>query len=237
MKTRLQLRTSPVKILMASLVVMAGGCATAPPEIDTGAAVTHDGLYPVRNTRADEAWARPGFDLSRYDKIMLEEAGIEYRPGGESPRTTVDRSRSGGPYEVTEEQKGRLESVLMQAFHQELGRSEVFEIVNEPGPEVLLVRGSLLDVVSNVPPEPVGVTDIYLTSVGEASLVVELRDSVTNAILARAVDRRAAERPGGDLFESNRVTNTTEVRRLAQTWASVLRTRLEELMTGPAGNE
>jgi hypothetical protein len=52
------------------------------------------------------------------------------------------------------------------------------------------------------------------------------------------MDRRAAERPGGDMFESNRVTNATEVRRLAQTWASLLRTRLEELMgRGSAQNE
>jgi hypothetical protein len=237
MKTLVQLCNLPVRTAAALLVVVAVGCATAPPGVDTGGEPTHDGLYAVKNSRADEAWARPGFDLSRYDKIMLEDAGIEYRPGGDSSRTTVARSRSAGPYEVTQEQKSRLESVLMQAFHQELGRSEVFEIVNEPGPEVLLVRGSLLDVVSNVPPEPVGVTDIYLTSVGEASLVIELRDSVTNAILARAVDRRAAERPGGNLFESNRVTNTTEVRRLAQTWASVLRVRLEELMSESTGNE
>jgi hypothetical protein len=73
-----------------------------------------------------------------------------------------------------------------------------------------------------------------LRSVGEATLVVELRDSVTNAILARAVDRRAAEEPGGNMFESNRVTNASEVRRLAQHWASLLRTRLEDLMTRPA---
>lgn len=234
MKTLLQTYNAAAAAL---LIVMVGGCATAPGGIDTGGEMTHDGLYPVKNSRADQAWARPGFDLSGYDRIMLEDAGIEYRPGGESPRTTIDSSRGADHYELTEDQKSRLESVLMQAFHQELGRSDAFEIVDEPGPGVLLVRGSLLDVVSKVPPEPIGRTDFYLTSVGEATLVVELRDSVTNAIMARAVDRRAAERPGGTMFESNRVTNTTEVRRLAQTWASRLRTRLEELMAGPAVTE
>jgi len=226
-------------MLVGASLVMLAACTASPPEIDTGpeAEVTFDGLHEVKNSRADRAWARPGFDLSVYTKIMLEGAGIEYRPGGETGRTSTALS-GGGPYEVTEEQGARLRSVVTQAFHQELGRSEQFEIVNEPGPDVLLVRASLLDVVSSVPPEPIGRTEIYLRNVGEATLVIELRDSVTNAILVRAMDRRAAERPGGAMFESNRVTNTTEVRRLAQTWASLLRTRLEEMMgRGTAQND
>jgi Protein of unknown function (DUF3313) len=234
MKILRDLRTPLAKLLAALIVVMAGGCTTGPPEIDTSAsAVTFDGLYPVKNTRADEAWARAGFDFTPYDKVILEDAGIEYRPGGETGRTAMERSR-GGPYEVTEDQKARLESVLMQAFHQELGGSQVFEVVNEPGPDVLLVRGSILDVVSYVPPdETAGRSEVHLRSVGEATLVVELRDSVTNAILARAVDRRAAENAGANLFESNQVSNASEVRSLAQHWASLLRTRLEDLMTRP----
>ena len=213
---------------LALVAVVAGGCASKPPEIDTspGAETTFDGLHRVSNARADEAWARPGLDLSGYTKIMLENAGIEYRPGG---RSSLARSR-GGPYEVTEAQKEWLQTIVTKEFREELARSEHFTIVDQPGPDVLLVRGGLLDVISNVPPEPVGLTDIYLTSVGEATLVVELRDSITNAILARARDRRAAERAGGTLFESDRATNTTEVRRLAQTWASLLRTRLDEYL-------
>jgi len=138
------------------------------------------------------------------------------------------RSR-GGPYEITEKQKERLRQVVAEAFLDELGKSEKYTLVNESGPDVLLVRGALLDVVSYVPPEPVaGRVDVYLSSVGEATLVLEVRDSITEAILVRAVDRRAAEAMGGWLQESNRVTNTSEVRRLAKRWASLLRTRLDE---------
>lgn len=229
MKHRVSFVTRVAGLGLAALAVF--GCTSQPPTIDTspGAEVTFDGLHRVNNARADEAWARPDLDLSGYSKVMLDHAGIEYRPGGESGRTSIARTR-GGPYEVTEEQKVRLLSVVTEAFREELAASEQFELVDEPGPDVLLVRGALLDVVSNVPPEPVGRTDFYLTSVGEATLVIELRDSITNAILARAMDRRAAERPGRQLFEANRVTNTTEVRRLAQRWASLLRTRLEEYL-------
>lgn len=102
-------------------------------------------------------------------------------------------------------------------------------LVNEPGPEVLLIRGALLDVISYIPPEPVGGrVNVYLSQVGEATLVLELRDSITEAIMARAVDRRAAEGMTR-LTESNRVSNVTEVKRLARHWGRLLQTRLDEL--------
>jgi hypothetical protein len=62
--------------------------------------------------------------------------------------------------------------------------------------------------------------------VGEATLVLELRDSITEAVLARAVDRRAAERVAG-MSQSNRVQNRAEIRRLAQNWARILREQLD----------
>lgn len=209
------------------------GCTSAPPSIDTGpdAEVTFDGLYEVKNSRADKAWALPGLDLKGYTKIMLQGAGVEYRPGGESGRTSFSRNR-GGPFEVTEQQKVRFEDTVRQAFLDELSQSESLEIVSEPGPDVLLVRGALLDVVSYVPPDDLpGRVDVYLSSVGEATLVIEVRDSITGAILARAIDRQAAEGMSGMLTQSNRVTNTAEVRRVVRRWASALRQGLERITT------
>jgi len=214
--------------LALSAVVLAVGCTTGPPTIDTspGAEVTFDGLYEVRNSSADVAWAVPGLDLSGYTKIKIDAAGIQYRPGGETGRTMVARSR-GGPYEVTVQQKERMQSLVQEVFREELARSDRYTIVDEVGPDVLLVRGAILDVVSYVPQEAIGRVDVYLSTVGEATLVVELRDSITNAILARAIDRRAAENTTNFMVESNRVTNTAEVRRVVRRWAQSLRSGLE----------
>jgi hypothetical protein len=218
------------KLFLACVATAAvAGCTASAPTVDTGAdaEMTYDGLYPVRGGRADLAWSRPDVDLTQYSKVMLENVGVEYRPGGETGRSYMARTSS-SHYEVTEEQKARFEATMREAFLEELARSERFTIVDEPGPDVLLIRGALLDVVSYVPPEPVGArSDIYLSRVGEATLVLELRDSITEAILARAVDRRAAERVAG-MSQSNRVQNKVEVRRLAQTWARMLRERLDE---------
>jgi hypothetical protein len=220
-------RQVPIAMMLVSLGLIAG-CATANPTIDTGpeAEVTFDGLYPVKGGSADAAWARPGADISKYSKIMLQGVGIEYRPGGESGRLYYSRP-SDDHFELTEKQKTKFEDIVREAFLKELGESERFTIVNEAGPDVLLIRGGLLDVVSYVPPEPIGRTEVLLSSLGEATLVLEIRDSVSEAIIARAVDRRAAENAAGGFSRSNPVMNKSQVRRLAGTWARLLRERLD----------
>lgn len=217
---------------IALLALGLAGCASSTPTIDTSpeAEVTFDGLREIKGGSADQSWARPGVDISQYSKIMLQGAGIEYRPGGTKGTSWSARSR-GGPYEVTEQQKQWLRAVMIEEFLTELEKSEHFEIVEEPGPDVLLIRGSLLDVVSYVPPEIAGRNEVYISEVGQATLVLEIRDSITETILARAIDRRAADVRGTgrlNLQESNRATNTAEVRRLARRWAGLLRMRLDE---------
>ena len=216
---------------LTALSALLVGCAGSTPTVDTSAEaeMTFDGLYPVKGGTADQAWARPGVDISKYSKIMLQGVGIEYRPGGESGRLYNFR-RGSGYFELTEKQKKKFEEVMREEFLEELAKSEHFTIVSEAGPDVLLIRGGLVDVVSYVPPEPIGMTDIYISRVGEATLVLEIRDAISEAIIARAVDRRAAEDTFG-FNESTPTRNTAEVRRLARTWARLLRERLDSYAT------
>ena len=214
-------------VLTSSMLVLSG-CAGSNPTIDTSdtAKMTFDGLYPIEGGTADAAWARPGADISQYSKIMLQGVGIEYRPGGETGR--LHHARIGDDhFELSDKQKARFEIVVKEAFQEELSRSEYFTLVDEPGPDVLLIKGGLLDVVSYAPPEPLGRGEIYLRRVGEATLVLEIRDSVSEAIIARVVDRRAAEDAGGEFSKSNRAANTAEVRRLVRAWGRILRDRLD----------
>jgi hypothetical protein len=94
----------------------------------------------------------------------------------------------------------------------------------------LLVRGGLLDVVSRVPPETVGRSRIFIDSVGEATLILEIRNAESHTIYVRAADRRAAQ-TSGQMRESNSVTNRAEVRRLGRRWGSQLREGLDTLLT------
>ena len=204
------------------------GCASSGPEVvtDDPEALTHDGLAPVRGARMDRVWVRPGLDLTPYEGIIFQGAGIAYRPVDAQRARRGMSTRSGTTFPLTEAQRSRLQGIVRAAFEEELAQVERFEIVGEPGPGVLLLRGGLIDVVSLVPPERAASVDVYLRSVGEATLVLELVDSESGAVLVRTADRRAAERRGY-MMEANPVTSWAEVRRLANAWASLLRERLD----------
>lgn len=212
----------------AMLAAALTGCVTQSPTLVADSSQrTHDGLYPVENVSVTGVWARPDIDLSGYDRILLEGAGIQYRPVPASAGAGAASSRR-SVFPLSAEQKARLATVFAEAFSGELARSKRFSITDEPGPDVLKVRAGLLDVVSRVPPEPAGRGDIYLESVGEATLVIELVDAESDAVLLRAVDRQVVRRPGA-MQRSNPVTNLQEVRRLADSWAVRVRTGLDDL--------
>lgn len=211
--------------LCAALIV--GGCTTSTngrtaPQLDS--TLTYDGLAQVKNTKVGAAWMRPGFSLAGYTKIMLQGAGIDYRPVKKVNRASTS---SATEFPLTDAQKERLRTIVSDAFRTELAQTQKFQLVDQPGPDVLMIWGGLVDVVSYVPPESIGRGSIYLRSVGEATLVIEIRDSQSNAVLVRIADRRAAQTTGVALA-SNSVTNWSEVQQLARTWATLLRTRLEE---------
>ncbi len=224
-----------------ALTLSTAGCTTSNPTFeDSGEAeMTFDGLTPLRGTVMDQVWARRDIDLTGYTKIMLEEIAVEFR---DSPRPYSGRAGTGGQprrsdqteFALDEKTRALFIDEISAAFVEELKRSDVFTIVNEPGPDVLLVRAGLLDVVSRVPPETFGRSRIFIDSVGEATLLLEIHASESRAIYLRAVDRRAAERPG-QMIESNRVTNRTEVRRLGRRWGSLLRDGLDTLLATGAG--
>jgi len=206
----------------------------AKPKLETGpdAEITHDGLYRVDKTAMDAAWVKPDLDLTPYTKLLVGAAGVTFKPvddEGQRWWPGVGTSSDQTEFPISEENKMRLQEEMRTAFLEELADLERYEIVAEPGQGVLLLAVALLDVVSRVPPvdQCVGRCDVYLSSVGEATLVLELRDSVTNEVLARAADRRAAEQQGWAV-EASSVTVWPEVRRLAHTWGKQVRKRLDE---------
>jgi len=102
-------------------------------------------------------------------------------------------------------------------------------MVEEPGPDVLIISGGLHDIVSNVPPEPMGSSHIFLTSVGEMSLILEAADSRSNEVIFRAVERRAAESQSGQIGRATTITNWADIRRLLRLWATTLREGLDSI--------
>src|SRR5262245_22348527 len=230
MTRRSRIAAFGVATLAAALLAGTGGAAPKQPRIETGpdAEVTFDGLVRVQKSVVDAAWVKPTLDLTPYKKLMVVSQGVSFR---KLEPVSDFQARKETQFPVKEENKERLSRELKTAFEADLRQQQRYEIVTQPGPDVLLLVGAVIDVVSNIPPDidsaRYGRGGVYLTSVGDATLVIELRDSESGEILARAADRRAAESPFA--FEVNTVTAWSEVRRLAQYWASLLSKRLEEV--------
>jgi hypothetical protein len=225
-------------VLAAMLAAAALGTACAPsnPNLQTGpdAEITHDGLHRLDNTSMDAAWMKPDIDLGAYTGLMLAGAGIALKPVDDNGQRWWPGKSGQSEFPISEEGQKRLQQEMRTAFLEELSKLERYELVNEPGAGVLLLVGGLIDVVSKVPPvdECAGRCEVYLTEIGEATLVLELRDSVTQEVLVRAIDRRLAESPGWAI-EADSVTVWSEVRRLARSWARLMRERLEEFDSVP----
>ncbi len=78
----------------------------------------------------------------------------------------------------------------------------------------------------------IGRSEIYLSRVGQATLVLQIEDSMSREVLARIVDRRAAQPAGGGditfAMPSSSASTNAEVRRLARTWARLLTRGLDK---------
>mgnify|MGYP001812398479 FL=1 len=224
-----------IKILSAlAAALIAAGCSSTPQFSDDPEDVSHDGLTRLDRTIMDTVWARQDVDLSGVTKVRFKGLGVEYRnvDGPYSGRAGVGTNRStasrANEFQLDADTRALFEEEITAAFLEEMARSSVFEVTDEAGPDVIDVHVGLLDVVSRVPPETVGRSRIFIDSVGEATLVLEVRDSISNTALVRAVDRRAAQ--NFTMQESTPPRNRAEVRRLGRRWANIIRTGLEGMM-------
>ena len=121
-----------------------------------------------------------------------------------------------------------LAQIFREIFVAELGGAG-YEIVEAPGPETLRISAAIVDLYVTAPDtNPSGRVRTYTANSGQMTLVLEVRDSVTGEILARAVDRRSG-RSSGTWTVTNRMTNTADARQAIRVWASSLRQALDEL--------
>jgi hypothetical protein len=213
-------------IAVAALVV---GCA-AEPSIQTGpdAETTFDGLVRIDNSRFSAAWIDPDIDLTQYSKLLPGGAEFQFRNVQKTSRTTM-RASSENEFWISDSTRQKLIDTVSEVFSDELSRSEHFTLADERGADTLIIVGALHDIVSRVPPDFVGRGEIYLSSLGEATLVIEISDSLSGEVIYRAVDRRAVENVGGQMIRANSATTWGEVRRWARRWATRLREGLDSI--------
>ena len=225
---------------MKGLVLILGvfflGAAVAQDETpaDTAEAYSH---LEKGKSGFRETWINPNTDWTRFDSLFLWEAEFQYRDVGPARRSrlTMMNSRQ-REFGISEADRQSFEEVVSEAFVGELQKAKNLRIVDDIGPNTLIMRGALLDIISRVPPRTVGRSEIYLASVGEATLMVELIDSRDGEVVAVISERRTIQSGSGRIDEftmpATRASVMADIRRWARRAASKLRSELEEALEG-----
>lgn len=180
-----------------------------------------DGLVEIKSKRFDEAYVAPGTDFRPYTKIMIDPTQVAFRRDwmrninnerGVTRQVTEDEAK-----QILDETRINFDEIFQEAF----GKAG-YTVVTAPGTDVLRVATSVIDLYLNAPDTfSSAQVRTYTMNAGEATLVVELRDSLTGAMLGRVLDRRETLDRGMQLQWSNRVSNRADFRNLFRTWSSI----------------
>lgn len=184
--------------------------------------VSSDGLHLVPDTEAYAVYAKPGATISQYDKVMLLDCFVQFKDNYQRDYNMEEIGLQGRiTTKDMENIKQALAAEFRKVFTEELQKGGQ-EVVDAPGPDVLLLRPAIINLDVTSPDLPTaGFSRTYVTSAGQMTLYMEMYDSATSELLARVIDPQEGDR-GGIGFQANRVTNTMEARQILTRWADLL---------------
>jgi hypothetical protein len=196
-----------------------------------------DGLVKVDSTRFDAVYLAPGVDFRPFTKVMIDPVEVAFRRNWQR-----DHNRSAGSLggRISDNEARAILAAVQSGFHDvfaEAYRAAGFQVVASPGPDVLRLKTGIANLDVAAPDRRgAGRSRTYAPRAGEATLVIEARDSMSGALLGRGVDRREA----GDrafVVQRTRATNRADFERMFRTWAQMSAQALSALRStsAPAG--
>jgi len=194
--------------------------ADEPPQVDK------DGLQLKVNSKTRVLYVRSGASLSKYKRAHILDCHVEFRKGWQDDFNRSVRDLSGRITQSDVEYiKDGLAEEFRKVFTKEL-QSGGYQITDDAGPDVLVLRPALVNVVVTAPDLMTsGRSAMIVDSAGSMTLYMELWDAATNQILARVMDAQADPRTFSQ--SANRVTNVAAARRILGIWAKDLREHLD----------
>jgi hypothetical protein len=195
-----------------------GALALAGPAAAADAPESWDGLVSVNSRRFQRVFLQPGADFRGYTKVIVDPTEVAFRKNWARDFNRTVRGASGRVSDTDVERMTQQGAVQATDIFADAFTKAGFIVVKDPGPDVLRVRTLLLNIHVNAPDIPTaGRTRQFAGEAGQATLVVEARDSETGALIGRVVDRRLA----GDnsMLSRTQVSNRADFRMLVQNWA------------------
>jgi hypothetical protein len=178
-----------------------------------------DGLVKVKSRQMELAWLLPGADFRPYTKLIVDKTQVAFRQNWvKNYNMNVGMATN----MITQDDANRIMAAAQSNFDgifADAFRKGGYELVTTPGPDVLRVNSGVVDLTMNA---PLGMSTgqvSWIVNAGQAVLIIEARDSTTNALLARVADREATQDLGRQIAST--ASNLSDFRQLFSHWASV----------------
>lgn len=161
----------------------------------------------TENADVESATIARDADFSKYNSLLAEDMGIFFPQNSASSDADMQRIRQ----------------IFRTAFIAEL---QGYDIVQQPGPQTMRVQASLIDLRNSTAADLPGMRREIRDIAAQGSIVflMEMKDSESGAVLARAADSAAAPTLADS---SGVVTDWNSVQRAAEGWAALFRRFLD----------
>jgi hypothetical protein len=200
-------------VLILALMVICESHAAPPPELARQAA--EEGLVAVRSRRLDIVYLHRDKHLSAYKRFMIDPVRVDFDERWlKYHRATVPAVDEQSVKRIAEDIAGDARESIAEAF-----RARGFEISSVPGPGVLRLSPGVSDLYVNAPERmPPWNARAFTKEAGEALLLLDVRDSTTNTVVARVAHRGIATQMGRFSWATD-VSNRMWFGELIRRWA------------------
>ena len=200
------------------MALVAGSLMAGPISVAAKAPDTWDGLAKVKSKRLDLAYLLPGADFRGYTKVMLDPTELAFAKNWQKDYNSSTGGRISARISDRDIEEALVKGVAeSNEIFAEAWVKGGYQLVTAPGPDVLRIKTGIMNIRVNAPDvQSAGRSYSFSREAGEATFFVEARDSLSGALLGRAVDQRYAGE-GGQAWRT-RGTNRDDFRQLAEEW-------------------
>lgn len=190
--------------------------------------VTVDGLHRVHDSKMAIVYAESGADLATYDSVMLLDAHVAFKKNWERDQRRSSTLSTRLSSTDIEKIKNNLATGFDKVFRETLVEGG-YPVVDAAGDNVLLIRPAIINLDITAPDKlSASRSRTFSNSAGQMSLYVELYDSVTGDLIAKALDQKMDKANSSFYTWSNSVTNKAAANKILKGWANILLSALNE---------
>ncbi|HRD27422.1 MAG TPA: DUF3313 family protein [Caulobacter sp.] len=217
-----------IRLIGLAVATLLAAAAPAAATFAASAPTSWDDLVRVKSRALDSVYLLPGVDFRPYTKVMIDPAEVAFRKGwlrdyNASTSSLAARLDESDAERMAAEARTGFDGIVREAF-----AAAGYEIVDTPGADVLRVSPSVFNLAINAPDVPsAGRVSNWSVEAGEASVLVEVRDSTTGALLGRAVDR--ARLDDGRMTRRTEASNRADFEQLFRRWSATMVNGLAQL--------